>query len=93
MKKKVIKLTPKASVVLEFLKWQEEPLTGASIAQATGQTKPGVQGVLGSLVNKGFAEKRDKIIMNVINKKGLKEEREYVTYIVTDEGKKFEIVD
>ena len=82
-------LTPKAAVVLEYLQGQSEPMTGAQIAEATDLNPRGIHGVLNSLVKKGFVEKPNKMKMEVINKDGLKEEREYTTYQVTALGSEF----
>lgn len=84
-----IELTDKAAIVLEFLQGQEEALTGAQIAEATELNPQGIHGVLNSLVKKGLVEKGDSVTMEVVNKKGLAEQRAYVTYMVTPAGSEF----
>lgn len=87
-----IKLTEKAAIVLGFLQEQEAPLTGAQIAEATGLNPQGIHGVLNSLVKKTLVEKDERVTMEVVNKEGLKEQRSYVTYVVTAAGSDFEAV-
>ena len=84
-----IQLTEKAAIVLEFLQRQEAPLTGAQIAQATGLNPQGIHGVLNSLVKKELVGKDEPVTMEVVNKQGLKEQRAYVTYVVTAAGSEF----
>ena len=84
-----IVLTEKAAIVLEFLQGQEAPLTGAQIAEATGLNPQGIHGVLNSLVKKELVGKDEPVTMEVVNKQGLKEQRSYVTYIVTAAGSEF----
>ena len=84
-----ITLTEKSAIVLEFLQNQEAPLTGAQIAEATGLNPQGIHGVLNSLVKKLLVTKDDAVTMEVVNKQGLKEQRSYVTYIVTQAGSEF----
>ena len=84
-----IQLTEKAAIVLEFLQGQEAPLTGAQIAEATGLNPQGIHGVLNSLVKKLLVAKDEPVTMEVVNKQGLKEQRSYVTYIVTPAGSEF----
>ncbi len=83
---KEINLTEKAKIVLEFLQGNDEPLTGAAIAEATGLNPQGIHGVLNSLVKYNYVAKGDKVTMAVTNKAGLTEERSYVTYAVTPAG-------
>ncbi|MFW6001972.1 MAG: MarR family transcriptional regulator [archaeon] len=86
-----IELTEKAGVVLEYLQGQEEPLTGRDVAEAVDLNPQGIHGVLNSLVKKGLVEKADPVTMTVVNKKGLEEQRSYVTYRVTASGADFEL--
>lgn len=81
-----IELTEKSGIVLEYLQANQEPLTGAQIAEATSLNPKGIHGVLNSLVKKELVEKGDKVTMKVLNSKGLEEERSYVTYTVTPAG-------
>lgn len=85
-----VELTEKSAIVLEYLQGQEAPLTGKAIAEATDLNPRGIHGVLNSLVKKDLVEKADKVTMKVVNNKGLKEERSYVTYIVTPLGSEFQ---
>jgi len=87
------KLTEKAAITLEFLQSQEEYLTGDVIAEALGFNGPSIHGVLNSLVQRLFVQKGDKVKVMTINNKGLKQEKEYVTYFVTDLGFEYEIED
>ena len=91
MENKEIKLTEKAGIVLEFLQGNNEPLTGAAIAEATGLNPQGIHGVINSLVKNKLVAKGDKVTMAVTNKAGLTEERAYVTYAVTPAGADFAI--
>lgn len=84
-----IVLTEKAGIALAFLQGQDEPVTGALIADATGLNPQGIHGVLNSLVKKGLIAKGDAVTMSVTNKAGLVEERAYVTYFVTPAGADF----
>lgn len=84
-----IVLTEKAGIALAFLQGQDEPVTGAQIADATGLNPQGIHGVLNSLVKKGLIAKGDAVTMSVTNKAGLVEERAYVTYFVTPAGADF----
>lgn len=84
-----IVLTEKAGIALAFLQGQDEPVTGAQIADATGLNPQGIHGVLNSLVKKGLIAKGDSVTMSVTNKAGLVEERAYVTYFVTPAGADF----
>lgn len=86
---KEIKVSENGLVVLTFLQGQDEPLTGAAIAEATGLNAKGIHGVLNALVKNGLVAKGDKVTMAVVNKEGNKEEREYVTYFVTDLGAQY----
>ena len=82
-------LTEKSAIVLEFLQGQEGALTGAAIADATGLNPQGIHGVLNGLVKHNFVEKGEAITMVVVNKAGLKEQRQYVTYRVTALGAEY----
>lgn len=84
-----IVLTEKAAIALEFLQNQEDLVTGAQIAEATGLNPQGIHGVLNSLVKKGLIAKGEAVTMSVVNKAGLTEERAYVTYQVTPAGAEF----
>lgn len=84
-----IVLTEKAGIALAFLQGQDEPVTGAQIADATGLNPQGIHGVLNSLVKKALVAKGDAVTMSVTNKAGLVEERAYVTYFVTPAGADF----
>jgi len=87
------KLSEKAKIALEFLQSQEEYLTGDIIADAIGVNRVAIHGVLQSLVQRHFVKKGDKVKVMTINNKGLKQEKEYVTYFVTDLGFEQEIED
>ena len=65
-----IVLTEKAGIALAFLQGQDEPVTGAQIADATGLNPQGIHGVLNSLVKKGLIAKGDSVTMSVTNKAG-----------------------
>jgi len=85
------KLSEKAIIALEFLQSQEEYLTGDMIADAIGVNRVAIHGVLQSLVGRLLVKKGDKVKVMTINSKGLKQEKEYVTYFVTDLGFEYEI--
>ena len=85
------KLSEKAIIALEFLQSQEEYLTGDLIADAIGVNRVAIHGVLQSLVQRLLVKKGDKVKVMTINSKGLKQEKEYVTYFVTDLGFEYEI--
>ena len=87
------KLSEKAIIALEFLQSQEEYLTGDIIADAIGVNGVAIHGVLQSLVQRQLVKKGDKVKVMTINSKGLKQEKEYVTYFVTDLGFEYEIED
>lgn len=91
--KKKRKLSEKAIIALEFLQSQEEYLTGDIIADAIGINRTAIHGVLQSLVQRKLVTKGDKVRVMTINNKGLKQEKEYVTYFVTDLGFKYEFED
>jgi len=91
--KKIKKPSEKALIALEFLQSQEEYLTGDIIADAIGVNRVAIHGVLQSLVQRLLVKKGDKVKVMTINNKGLKQEKEYVTYFVTDLGFKYEIED
>lgn len=85
------KLTPKAVLVLDFLKSADAPATGAAIAEATGIAAQGVHGIVSrSLIARGFAEKADKVNLPFVDKKGNTVEKSYVTYQVTEAGASYE---
>ena len=87
------KLSEKATIALEFLQSQEEFLTGDIIAEAIGIHRTGIHGILNSLVQRELVKKGKKVKVMTVNKRGLKEEKEYVTYLVTDLGFEYEIED
>jgi len=93
MTKKVKKPSERALIALEFLQSQEEYLTGDMIAEAIGVNSTGIHGVLQSLVQRDYVKKGDKVKVMTLNNKGLKQEKEYVTYLVTDLGFEYEIED
>lgn len=82
-------LTEKASAVLSYLRGIDGALTGADIAAATDINPQGIHGVLNGLVKRGLVAKGDKVVLSVVNKDGLTEQREYVTYFVTEAGHDF----
>jgi DNA-binding MarR family transcriptional regulator len=84
-----ITLTANGALALSFLQQNEGAFTGAQIAEATGLNKQGVHGVLNGLVKKGLVIKGDAVVMPVVNREGLTEERSYVTYVLTDLGAEF----
>ena len=88
--KKKSKPTENMLLVLEFLQGQPDALTADIIGQATGINTQAIHGIAGGLVNRGLVEKGDKVKMSIINKKGLKEERLYVTYRVTSAGLEYD---
>lgn len=90
MSEKKVQLTEKAEVCLAYLKefGTEEGVLGAVIAEATELNPKGIHGVLNSLVKLGLVTKGSKIA-TVINSQGLKAEKAYTTYAVTDAGKAF----
>jgi len=86
MTKKKRKPTEKMLLVLEFLQGQPNALTADIIGESTGINAQAIHGIASGLSGRGLVEKGESIRMSIINKKGLKEERMYVTYKVTDAG-------
>lgn len=82
-------LTEKAAIALSFLQGADGALPGADIAEATGLNPQGIHGVLNSLVRRGLVAKGDKVVRPFTNKAGLTEDKEYVTYYVTEAGADF----
>ncbi len=84
-----ITLNPNQTLAFEFLQGQDSPVTGRTIADATGLNPQGVHGILNSLVKKGLVEKAASVTQSVIGKDGLMAERAYVTYVLTAAGLEF----
>lgn len=84
-------ISGKGRTVLEFLRGQDAPLTGVEVAEQTGFNPQGIHGILNPLVKNGLVSKTDKIRMEVVNKAGLREEKEYIGYAVTEAGLEFNL--
>jgi DNA-binding MarR family transcriptional regulator len=84
-----IKVTENGAIALTFLQSAERPMTGSEIAEATGLNSTGVHGVLNALVKNGLVAKGEPVTQSVVNRKGLTEERSYVTYFVTELGSEY----
>ena len=78
--------TEKGAAVLNHLKNADGALTGAEIAAATDLNPQGIHGVLNGLFRKGWVSKEDPVTIAVLNKDGVEEDREYVTYAITAAG-------
>lgn len=81
-----IRPTEKGALVLNHLRGADKPLTGAEIALATDLNPQGIHGVLNGLFKRGWVSKEDPVSLTVLNKEGVEEEREYVTYAITPAG-------
>ncbi len=84
-----IKVTDNGAIALTFLQSADRPMTGSEIAQATGLNSTGIHGVLNALVKSLLVAKGESVTQSVVNRKGLTEERLYVTYFVTDLGSEY----
>ena len=90
---KEIKLTEKCSLVLQYLKENDngdEGYFGTDIAEATGCNPKGIHGVMNSLVKNGLVAKGSKEA-EFVSKDGKKGTKPYTTYYLTEEGRAFEI--
>ena len=88
--KKKRKPTEKMLLVLEFLQGQPNSLTAEDIGVSTGINAQAIHGMASGLIGRGLLQKGDSVKMSIINKKGLKEERRYVTYGVTQAGLEYD---
>lgn len=84
-----IKVTDNGVIALTFLQSADRPMTGSEIASATGLNSTGIHGVLNALVRNKLVDKGEPVTQSVVNRKGLAEERTYVTYFVTELGSEY----
>ncbi len=87
-----IRITPNGVLILEFLRANEGAFAPSDIAEGTGIPAKAIQGSINALVKNLLLDKSDKVLKEVVNSKGLKEQREYVTYVLTQLGQEIEIV-
>lgn len=91
--KEVVKLTEKCSLVLQYLKDNdngEEGYFGTDIAEATGCNPKGIHGIMNSLVKNGLVAKGSREA-EFVSKDGKKGTKPYTTYHLTEEGRAFDI--
>lgn len=79
-------LTDNVKKALRFLQENDQEWLGSDLAEATGIK--GIHPVMNSLVNKGLAAK-GKTVRPFTNKQGVTADKEYVTYMLTDDGRAY----
>lgn len=82
-------LTDNGKKVLDYMQSNDQVFVGKDLIELTGIK--GIYPVLNSLIKKGLIVHADPIVRDFTNNKGETAPKEYITYVLTDMGRNFEI--